>query len=150
MSAKAARQMSERGLAREGGQAISTLLKKKPRAKKVEITLGADGQERVEIPREALQLLRDALVKMGEGVTVQLQPVREELTTQEAADILNVSRPYLVKLLDQGVLPSHKVGTHRRVSRANVMAYKKALQEKQHKALDDLAQQAQKLGMGYG
>ncbi len=88
MFAKTARQMSERGLAREGGQAISTLLKKKPRAKKMEITLGADGQERVEIPREALQLLRDALMKMGEGVTVQLQPVREELTTQEAADLL--------------------------------------------------------------
>lgn len=150
MTSKSTGQSLDQGLAMEGGRMISAILKKRPRAKIVEISLDLGGAQRVEVPREAVQLLRDALLRMGEGVTVQLQTVHEELTTQEAADLLNVSRPYFVKLLDQGVLPSYKVGTHRRVSRECVLAFKKALQEKQHKTLDTLTEQAQKLGVGYG
>jgi excisionase family DNA binding protein len=72
-----------------------------------------------------------------------------ELTTQQAADVLNVSRPFLVKLLDQGKIPCRKVGSHRRVLFADIMAYKKQNNHQRLQALEELSALDQELGLGY-
>jgi excisionase family DNA binding protein len=103
----------------------------------------------IELPTSALRLLLDILAELAAGNAVQVVPVHAELTTQEAADLLGVSRPFLVKLLEDGKLPFHRTGKHRRVRFADVMAYKSARDEASEAAMTELAREAQALGMGY-
>ncbi len=106
-------------------------------------------QKSLTIPLIALQLLVDMLVEMGEGNAVALMPIHVELTTQEAAELLNVSRPYFVKLLDNREIPSHKVGSKRRVLAKDVLHYKSILARKRQKILDELTRKSQDFDMGY-
>lgn len=101
------------------------------------------------LPGYAINLLLAMLTEMSKGNAITVMPIHAELSTQETAELLNVSRPHLVDLLEQGKIPFRKVGTHRRVLANDVFDYKQRIDEARFKALDDLAAQAQELGMGY-
>jgi excisionase family DNA binding protein len=101
------------------------------------------------IPATAYRLLVDILIQMSQGNAVSIVPIHAELTTQEAADILKVSRPFLIKLLEAGEMPFHKIGKHRRICFKDVIAYKERIDAERSAVLDELVAQAQELGMGY-
>jgi excisionase family DNA binding protein len=115
----------------------------------IQIKVGDRPEETIELPASALQLLNRILTEMGQGRAVSLIPFDAELTTQRAADLLNVSRPYLIGLLDQGAIPYRKVGSHRRILLNDLLAYKNDIDEKRRATLRELAAEAQELNMGY-
>jgi excisionase family DNA binding protein len=117
-------------------------------ANSLSVRVGNTNDE-IELPEGAVRLLVDILVNMAEGNAVTLIPVHAELTTQQAADFLGISRPFLIRLLEEGVIPYHKVGTHRRVCFEDVRDYKKRMLEERESALEALAAEAQSLDMGY-
>ena len=108
------------------------------------------GKERpLELPVGAVAMLMEILEAMAAGRGVTLIPENAELTTVQAADVLNVSRPFLIKLLDESVFPHRKVGKHRRIRMEDVMAYKAAIDREREAILGQLAREAQEGGMGY-
>jgi excisionase family DNA binding protein len=98
------------------------------------------------IPQAAFKLLMDILTAMGEGRAVSIIPHRAELTTKQAADMLNVSRPFLIKLLEQEEIPFHMVGTHRRIKFEDLVEYKNNIDAKRLKTLEELSAEAQDMG----
>ena len=107
----------------------------------------SDGDGVIEVPVAALRMLVDILTNMVAGNAVSLVPIHAELTTQQTADFLNVSRPYVVGLLERGELPHHKVGTHRRVRFSDLMAYREAQLRKSKASLAELAKLDQESGL---
>ena len=135
-------------LAKESSRALSMVLATK--AEFQTITIQSDGEKKnVDLPVAAFRLFIEILANLSQGNAVQVIPVHAELTTQEAADLLMVSRPYLIKLLDVGQIKYRKVGTHRRIRYCDLLDYKRTEEANRDGALDELAKQAQELGMGY-
>lgn len=108
--------------------------------------VGPDGEE-IELPRSVFYVLRQLVHHLLRGEAITVVPVGKELTTQEAADILNVSRPYLVKLLEQGEIPFMKTGTHRRIRFSDLMEYKQCRDAERKRGLAELAELSEELGL---
>jgi excisionase family DNA binding protein len=141
-------------LARESGLQLYHFLGKHPLDKDfstLRLRLQADNEpeEVMTLPVSAFRLLADILEQMARGNAITLIPVNAELTTQQAADILNVSRPFLIKLIEDGQIPYRKVGTHRRIRFEDLMVYKRDIDNKRRAVLADLVSEAQELDMGY-
>jgi excisionase family DNA binding protein len=111
--------------------------------------IDADQDQPIELPAGAVTLLMDILGAMASGQGITLIPEKAELTTVQAAEILNVSRPFLIKLLKDGQIPYRKVGKHRRIRIEDVMNYKQAIDRERESVLDQLVADAQEQNMGY-
>lgn len=134
-------------LARESARRLATELAKANGAVQLRVGEPNGMSEPVTIPTAAFRLLVTILAEMASGHAVRLIPHHAELTTQEAAELLNVSRPYVVRLLDEGHMPSHRVGTHRRVLFKDVIAYKEEHRRARGTVLDRLTALDQELGL---
>ena len=115
------------------------------------VTLRIEGTPGVTIslPGAAAGALLSLLSDLAEGRTVSIADADEELTTREAAELLNVSRPHLTDLLKEEEIPSHKVGSHHRVYRRDVLAYKARRRRQSEEAMQELTRLSQELGLGY-
>lgn len=109
----------------------------------------AESSPVLELPPKVLRFFAEMLGAMAEQKLVTLVPQKHELTTQEAAAFLNVSRPFVIKEIEAGKIPHRKVGRHRRVAFTDLVKYQHASRAASDQALQDLADQAQQLGLGY-
>lgn len=133
----------------ESGRQLAAFLSTTLDTQRIELVDERQQREVVELPTFAFRLLGEILSELALGNAVKVVPIHAELTTQEGADILNVSRPHLIKMLDEGALPHTKTGKHRRVKFADLMRYKEQRDQASLSVMDELAAQAQELGMGY-
>ena len=131
-------------------RAFSALPRRRVPSRTVQVRPDGEGRPiSATVPREAFELFLEILGQMANGNAVTIVPVHAELTTQQAADLLNVSRPFLVGLLDEAKIPSRKVGSHRRVKAADLVAYQQRDEAERKKTLDELTAEAEKHGLGY-
>ena len=135
----------------EQAKVTSRTLAKYADEERIQLSISKNNDEHDDLilPGYALNLLVDILTEMSKGNAITIMPVHAELTTQEAANLLNVSRPYLIELLETGKIPYRKVGTHRRITASDLLEYKQKVDTERSNALDELTAQAQELKMGY-
>ena len=135
---------STSGQAAQAADALRQLLERHPEASAASLSVViGDDETAVEVPVDFLELLAHILAEAARGNAVAVSPVEAELTTQQAALLLNVSRPYLVKLLDERRIPFRRVGNRRRVLLADVMAFKHADESERRAIAAELTTQAE-------
>ena len=134
-------------LARESARQLAPQLAKANGSLQLRVVDPDGSSETVTVPTAAFRLLVNILAHMASGNAIRIIPHQAELTTQEAAELLNVSRPYLVRLLDDGRIPFHRVGTHRRVLFKDVMTYKGQHRRARQASLKRLSELDQELGL---
>ncbi|GAB1824097.1 hypothetical protein HerbRD11066_72610 [Herbidospora sp. RD11066] len=136
--------------AQDAGRAmrrIKDYLATHPGSDDILVTGELAGDETLVLPRDVVTMLAYMLTQLAEGHGVTAMPNHAELTTRQAADLLNVSRPYLVGLLDAGKIPHRLVGRHRRIRFEDLMAYKRLNDADTHKAADDLIALSEELDL---
>ena len=126
---------------------IKDYLMRYPNQSTVEVAGEHGTEDPLILPREAVSLLAFILAQAAEGRGVTVIPSHAELTTQQAADMLNVSRPYLIKLLEAGEIPYRLVGKHRRITYEDLQEYKRRDDARRRAAADQLAELGQELGI---
>ncbi len=140
----------EQAIARQNLPSVSRLAASFARREEpVDIEVSDHELVQLKLPAKVFRLLKSILSMMAEGKAFSLIPEDSELSTQQAADMLNVSRPFLVKLLEAGEIPFKKVGSHRRILMEDFITYSRIMEAQREKALQELAKQAQELDMGY-
>ncbi|MEM5332085.1 helix-turn-helix domain-containing protein [Paraburkholderia sp. JHI2823] len=137
----------EAELARTSGRDLSVVLSSRAESQQFDFRDDRGEVRTVTLPTSFVRLMVDALAEIGKGNAVSIIPIHAELTSQEAADVLNVSRPYLIQLLDKGEIPFRKVNTHRRIRYDDVMAYKNRVDAERRAALEELAALDQEMGL---
>ena len=135
--------------ARYALRALTPVLARGPEETTVTVQAASGERVSVQLPLGALRALMDVLAQMANGSAVTVVPMHAELTTQQAADLLNVSRPFLIGLLDAGEISFRKVGTHRRVRASDIVVYRQRDDAERRAAADELAAEAQRLDLGY-
>ena len=115
--------------------------------RKESVGLEIEGHQ-ISIPVGIARLLIHVLGRMAEGKSIAMIPFENEVSPQEAAEILRVSRPFAAKLFDEGAIPSRRVGTHRRALTSDVLAYREREKKARLRILDELAAEGQRLDMG--
>lgn len=137
---------TEAGIARTAAARLKRMIVASDR---LEIVIEPNGAAAgpVPIPPRAAGMILELLTAMGDQTPVSLIPHDTELTTQQAADYLKVSRPYLIQQIEGGDLPARKVGSHRRIRFSDLVAYQQAVNERQLKALAELNDEARRLGL---
>jgi excisionase family DNA binding protein len=123
--------------------ALLELLRRERRAR----LIGRGGKPAIELPDAVYKLLLRILDGMQQGKAISIVPVMQDLTTQQAAELLGVSRPFFVKLLESGAMPFHLTGTHRRVHLKDLLAFKDHRDRERRGALDRMAKEAEDQGL---
>jgi excisionase family DNA binding protein len=134
-------------LARQALESISAFITNPPDTITLAILDPAVQDTHITIPSGMFQLMVNVLQSVSRGEPVTILPHSAELTTQEAANILRVSRPYLVKLLDEGTIPSRKVGIYRRVLLSDLLHFQKTEKQRQSSIMEELTKEAQDMGL---
>lgn len=110
------------------------------------VEVAASTGERAMIPAALRHVLLEAVSTLVHGDSIKLVPLRRELSTFQAASILGVSRPHLIKLLDQGAIPYRRVGTHRRINLSDLLAYKEQRHTRSQELLTEMTRIAEESG----
>lgn len=135
-------------LAGEASRALAVIMGSH---KDIQIELKSDHEKPMSLilPTSVVTMVQKILTEMSNGNAITVIPVNAELTTQESADFLNVSRPFFIKQLESGLIKYRKVGTHRRINVNDLLAYKHNVDSARLKTLDELTSEAERLNLGY-
>ena len=139
----------EAAIAKISSQKLSAFIETTEKFQPLSIIDSNGASHTVNMPVSALHLLINVLTELGDGNTVRIVPIHAELTTQEGADLLNISRPTFIKLLDDGVIPFSYSGNRRKVKFVDVHGYREAIEAKRMVTLNELSELDQELGLGY-
>ena len=139
----------EIALAKLSSQELSAVIESNGESQRINVIDKSGKTHEVTLPASALNMMIEVLTQLGQGNSVSITPIHAELTTQEGADMLTMSRPTFIKLLDSGKIQFNRTGNRRKVLFSAVMSYKQDLENQRLTTLSELSELDQEMGMGY-